>query len=117
MYGYTIGGVIALMGILVVVGVGGFGFAVGGQVAIPTFTPSPTFTPIPPSPTLTPTDRARIRVEPQGSTLRVLSNGTIVQVMPEVVDIEGVVWWHVLGPDGEDGWMVSTLLVLVTPEP
>ncbi len=55
-FGYTAGGVLAIIGIIMVIGLGGAGAAVGGQVALPT--PSPTATSPPtetptPSPTVT----------------------------------------------------------------
>ncbi len=58
-FGYTAGGVLTIIGILFVIGLGGAGAAVGGQVALPTplpsETPTPSQTPTP-SPSLTPSE-------------------------------------------------------------
>ena len=161
-YGYSIGGALALTGLLLLIGFGGAGVAVTEQVAIPTFTPSPTLiptvtltptltptitpsltptltptstptltptitkTPIPPTPTPTPVlaivnvpgfDGARIRTEPLGSTITVIANGTVVQVLPDSVVLNDVLWYHVITPDGVEGWIVAQLLDLVTPTP
>ena len=141
-YGYSIGGALALAGLLTLIGLSSAGMVLVGQVGIPTFTPTPTLTPtltltpsITPSPTLTPTptrtpvpptptptpvlavvnvpgfDGARIRERPQGPTITVVANGTVVQILPEdSVLIDDVLWYHVLTPDGLDGWMVAALL-------
>lgn len=66
--GYTLGSVVAILGIVAVIGFSSIGAAFSGNIAIPspiptsTFTPTPlpptataTMTPIPPTPTLTPT--------------------------------------------------------------
>ena len=58
LFGYSIGGAVALLVVVMLIGVSGAGIAVGGQIAIPTYTPSPTTPPtatFTPSPTLTPT--------------------------------------------------------------
>jgi hypothetical protein len=71
LFGYTLGGAMLLLGILVVIGISGAGVAFGGQVALPTpipsrtptptmtltpsLTPSATNTPVPPTGTLTAT--------------------------------------------------------------
>lgn len=65
--GYTLGGTVALLGIILVIGIGSAGAAFGGRLGLPTLiptatptltlTPTATFTPVPPSltPSLTPT--------------------------------------------------------------
>ncbi len=65
MFGYTFGAALALMGVVLLVALGSAGAAVGGQIALPTFTPTPTLTPsltptltstpVPPTDTPTPT--------------------------------------------------------------
>jgi hypothetical protein len=65
LFGYTFGAVIALLGIIVVIGVSGASAVFGAQVALPTLVPTPTptwtltptmtSTPVPPTATLTPT--------------------------------------------------------------
>lgn len=92
----------------------------------PTLTFTPTRTPVPPTPTPTPVlaivnvpgfDGARIRTEPLGSTITVVSNGTVVQVFPDSATLNGVLWYHVITEDGIEGWIVGQLLDLVTPTP
>jgi hypothetical protein len=66
--GYTLGSLVAILGIVSVIGLGGAGAVVGGNIAMPTLAPTatptstpvpptstPTVTPIPPTPTVTPT--------------------------------------------------------------
>jgi len=65
LFGYTFGGALALLGIILLIGLGGTGAVVGGQMALPTpipsatqtITPTPTLTltPVPPTDTPTPT--------------------------------------------------------------
>lgn len=65
LFGYTFGGALTLLGIILLIGLGGTGAVVGGQMALPTpipsatmtitTTPTLTLTPIPPSETPTPT--------------------------------------------------------------
>lgn len=68
LFGYTLAGVVALTGVVLLVGLGGAGAAIGGNIALPTpvpptstttFTASPTntltSTPVPPTDTPTPT--------------------------------------------------------------
>ena len=89
----------------------------------PTTTPSPTLTPthtpVPPTPTPTPVfavvnvpefDGGRLRESPQGNTITILLNGTVVEVLPDTIEIDSVLWLHVITEDGIEGWMVSTLL-------
>jgi hypothetical protein len=58
LFGYTVGAVVVLLGILVVIGVSGVGASFGAQIALPTPIPTstPTQTPVPPTktPSLTP---------------------------------------------------------------
>ena len=65
LFGYSIGGTILLIAIVLVIAFGGFGAVVSGNIALPTGTPTitpsvtstlpPTNTPIPPTETFTPT--------------------------------------------------------------
>ncbi|MEN8173762.1 MAG: DUF389 domain-containing protein [Chloroflexota bacterium] len=57
LFGYTLGGTVALLSIIVLIGVSSAGYAVGGQVALPTLVPSATSTPTI-TPTLPPTNTA-----------------------------------------------------------
>lgn len=107
---------------------------------------TPTRTPVPPTATLTPTATttstltptstlsptptpvlalvqasagggAFIRNQPAGEIITIVANGSLMQVLPETVEEEGVTWVHVLSPDGVEGWMVQGLLVTATPAP
>jgi hypothetical protein len=56
LFGYTFGGAVALLGVILVIGIGSAGAAFGGKIAIPTPLPTLTATPVPPTLTPTPTD-------------------------------------------------------------
>jgi hypothetical protein len=156
LFGYTLGGAITLLGVIVLIGLSGAGAAFSGQVALPTPIPTatytvtptltPTFTPVPPTltPTLTVTpttpptatqtptpsptpvyarvftadgNGALLRSEPGGAVIRSYFDGTLMQVLPELQTVDGIVWVKVLAPDGTQGWMVQTLLATATPAP
>ncbi len=51
LFGYTFGGAVALVGVILVIGIGSAGAAIGGKIALPTPVPSSTFTLPPPTPT------------------------------------------------------------------
>ena len=93
------------------------------QTPTETLTPSP----VPPTPTPTPVlavvdvpgfDGARVRREPNGPTVAVLNNGTIVVLLGEEQEIDNRVWVRVQTIEEPiiEGWMVSTLLSLALPE-
>ena len=157
LFGYTLQGVIAITGMILVIGIGGAGAVFGAQLALPTatptvtptITPSPTatLTPIPPTSTLTPTitpspsptptatitpsptpvfalvraesgGGAYIRDEPGGEIVGLVSNGTMMQVVPETEQMENnTTWVQVISPDGLQGWMMQGLLLTATPAP
>ncbi len=84
-------------------------------------TPTPTITPQP-----TPVyariysaegGGAFIRTEPGGVILRILSNDTLIIVLPEIKTYNGVIWVHVRMKDGVEGWVMRSLLVFATPLP
>jgi hypothetical protein len=109
--------------------------------------PSPSSTAIPPTPsdtptsTLVPTATPTITVTPSptpvyglvnagelngviirpepGSMLisTTLLNGSVVEILPEVVNKNGFIWIHVRAPDGKEGWVQSGLIVTATPRP
>jgi len=62
---------------------------------------------------------AHLRVEP-GLTARIIRtylNGTPMLVIPgAIVEADGFQWLNVIAPDGNQGWMLQSLLQLVTPE-
>ncbi len=90
---------------------------------VPTRVPSATITPVP-----TPLwayinasqgGGALIRREPSFNAPLVISliNGNLVQVLPEMVEAEGVTWVKIRMDDGREGWIVRSLLVTATPSP
>jgi hypothetical protein len=159
LFGYTLGGVVILLGVISIIGISGAGAAFGGQFALPTPVPIPTSTPtltatrtatpVPPTATLTPTitstvtpsatstlsptptpmyalinatgdSGAFLRAEAgfDGPPIRTYFNGTLVQVLPDTVEIEGRVWAHVIiVSDGTEGWILQSLLAMATPAP
>jgi uncharacterized membrane protein len=96
----------------------------------PTSTFTPTLTPsLTPTPTLTYTPTAtpvlaivrtdlpegvRIRAEPGGETTGFLSNNTLIILLPETMVKEGTNWVHVITPGGIQGWIVQSLVTIVT---
>jgi len=96
----------------------------------PTYTLTPTFTPtLTPTSTLTPTatpilaivqtdtEGARIRLEPGGETIGFLANNSLVILLPETAEKDGVAWVRVIAPDGAQGWIVQSLVLRVTATP
>lgn len=63
---------------------------------------------------------AFIRREPGGNVLATLDNGSIVQILPETQDFNGVLWIHVLANLNDiriEGWIIQTVLETATPVP
>ncbi len=153
LFGYTLSGVIVLIGIILVIGISVAGVAIRTHLGLPTPVPSPTPTltstptqtptPLPPtstytptpslSPTFTPTisstptatsvfavirtdlpEGVRIRAEPGGEVIGFLSNNTVIILLSEIVEKEGTIWVHILTTDGKRGWIVQSLIVVVT---
>jgi hypothetical protein len=162
LFGYTLSGAMALLGIILLIGMTGAGAAWGAQIALPTpiptatptitLTPTLTLTPVPPTDTLTPlpptdtpTPTVTLTLTPtpsptpvlalvaagegggaflraqaglEGVPIVTLTNGTLVQVLPdEFIVKDGYTWVHVQAPDGKAGWMLEILLVIATPAP
>jgi hypothetical protein len=156
LYGYTFGGVLTLLGVILFMGLGGTGAVLGGQMALPTpiptatltITPTLTETLTPKPPTLTPThtqtqtltpsptvtltptptpvfaviqtedgNGALMRDEPGGTVVGSYVDGTILQLLPGVIEQNGVAWVRVIAPDGTNGWIFQELLVIATPAP
>lgn len=46
-----------------------------------------------------------------------LPNDQPVQVLPEVVKVDGAYWVHILMEDGKEGWVLRNLLLTATPAP
>ena len=168
-FGYTLGGAVALICIILLIGFSGFGAVLGAfgtPLALPTPLPTATFTltppptitptltpsltPLPPSltptitasltpsiaPTITPTGTplpvyARINAseESGGAFIRggpgfdnkpivALTNGTLLQILPDFVEVDGAVWEHVIVVQtGLEGWILQRLLQVATPAP
>lgn len=84
----------------------------------PTITPTSTATPILALVTVNNTEGARIRSEPGGETIGFLTNGTVLIILPESTqEIDEVMWVQVLAPDGTQGWILESLITIVTPIP
>ncbi len=154
LFGYSLGGVIALIGIILALGFSGAGAVLGAQVGLPTatFTPSPTLppsvtpseTPEPPTQTLTPSLTpspsdtptqtptpsptpvlalvnselgAVLRDAPNGQIIALLSNGALLQLLPETqIDQFGAVWVKAIYlEENIVGWIQQSLIVTATP--
>jgi hypothetical protein len=84
----------------------------------PTITPTPTATPILALVTVNNTEGARIRSEPGGETIGFLTNGTMLTILPETKqEVDGVIWVQVLTAEGTKGWILESLVTIVTPTP
>jgi len=101
-------------------------------MVIKTSTPIPTSMPSATSsliPTLEPTPAyaiiasssgggANLRTEPGGGTVITgLSNGLMVEVLPEIQSIGTAIWVHVRTLDGIEGWVLQTVLTVTTQTP
>jgi hypothetical protein len=93
------------------------------RTLIPTKTPTQTITPVP-TPiwariSATGGNGALVRAEANYNATVVSSvlNGTLVEVLPEVVNNGEVAWVHVRLVNGKDGWIVRSLLRTATPAP
>ena len=61
---------------------------------------------------------ASVRSEPgKGTVVASLSNGSIVQVFPEIESVENVIWVHIRISDGKDGWVLQGVLKATTLTP
>lgn len=112
----------------------------------PTLTPTHTPTPVPPTATLTPTQTlpptptatptltptptpmylvlstgtglgAVVRSEPAGRVIGLLAEDTLVEVLPDRIEKDGVTWVRIIAPDQLEGWVRLNLLVPPTPRP
>lgn len=104
---------------------------------------SPTITPVPPTttPTLTPTRTLKptatrtplpsptpviaivsapgtegilLRTTPGGDIIKSYLNGIPMQILPDSFLLNGLLWTHVIAPDGTEGWMLQSLLATPT---
>jgi uncharacterized membrane protein len=100
LFGYTLGGAVALAGVILLMGLTGAGAVFGAQIALPTVTPS--LTPVPP--TLTPT--ATITVTPVPPTLTPTATQTLTPeptITPTVTPSPTPVLAYVLAPEDFGG--------------
>lgn len=81
----------------------------------PTSTPSPTSTPVFAQVQALTGGGAVLRADPGGAILTTLSNGALVQLLPDTVKKNGVTWVHVITSNGTQGWILQSLLSGVTP--
>jgi hypothetical protein len=98
-------------------------------------TPEPSLTPtlkipatIPPTSTLTPEATpvyalifsetgANVRASPGSDTIIArLPNGYLVEVLSEIQILDGITWLHIRTTDGDEGWIIQSLVVTATPE-
>jgi hypothetical protein len=97
--------------------------------ALPSSTPVPSDTPtLSPTPEPTPS-YAIITADPQyggavvrttpatGTGIAILANGSVVQVLPETVSVNGVVWAHIRMEDTREGWVLQGVLTPTTRTP
>jgi hypothetical protein len=63
---------------------------------------------------------AFLRKTPKGEWLATLDNGEIVEVLPDVQEVNGVPWAHVIALKGGarlEGWVLQSVIVYATPIP
>jgi hypothetical protein len=61
---------------------------------------------------------ANLRKMPNGKFLAVLDNGTLVEVLPDIQEVTGVTWAHVVATKNGiriEGWILQSVLVTATP--
>jgi hypothetical protein len=123
LFGYSLGGVVTLVCIILLIGLGGAGAAIGGQVGLPTpvpsptptwtLTPTPTNTPIPPTATSTPTPTLTATPTPTDTPT---PTPTPVLAVVQAGDAGGAFYRD--APDGEViGLLANGSVVQVLSEP
>lgn len=61
---------------------------------------------------------AKIRTQPGGTVIRSYLNNTLVVVLPDTVEQDGLIWAHVIIlEDDTEGWILQSLLLVATPAP
>jgi hypothetical protein len=61
---------------------------------------------------------AKIRTQPGGTVIRSYLNNTLVIVLPDTVEQDGLIWAHVIIlEDNTEGWILQSLLLVATPAP
>ncbi len=59
-----------------------------------------------------------LRKTPQGTYLATLDNGSIVEVLPEIQELSGTAWAHVIATKNGtrlEGWILQSVLITATP--
>jgi hypothetical protein len=125
LFGYTVGGALALLGIVLAIGMSGAGAAFGAQIALPTFTPTPTYTitpsltptltPVPP--TLTPTETPVPPTLTPTSTLTLTPSPTPTPLYALVAPEDGAVIRDEPGGTVISSYVQGMLLQVLDPEP
>ncbi len=86
--------------------------------ATATITLVPTATPVYGMVTAGDANGVIIRPEPASSLIvTTMLNGSLVEILPEVINKGGVNWIHVRTPDGKEGWVQQGLIATATPRP
>jgi hypothetical protein len=63
---------------------------------------------------------AYIRREPGGNVIATLDNGSVVQILPETQDLNGVLWIQISATRNDirvEGWIIQSVLETATPVP
>jgi hypothetical protein len=63
---------------------------------------------------------AYIRREPGGNVIATLDNGSIVQILPDTQDYNGILWIHIVATRNDirvEGWIIQSVLETATPVP
>jgi uncharacterized membrane protein len=85
----------------------------------PTLTMSPAPTPVWAKVNAREGNGILVRSEPSfaSGVVQSLLNETLVEVLPEVITSEGVTWIKIRTVNGNEGWVVRSLLITATPAP
>lgn len=59
---------------------------------------------------------ANVRAEPGSETIIArLPNDYLVEILPEIQVLNGITWLHIRTADGDEGWIIQSLVVTATP--
>jgi hypothetical protein len=59
---------------------------------------------------------ANVRAEPGSETIIArLPNDYLVEILPEIQVLNGITWLHIRTTDGDEGWIIQSLVVTATP--
>jgi uncharacterized membrane protein len=88
---------------------------------VPSLTQTQTLTPDP-TPVwaiVSPVQGAYVRAEPDytAQIVDTVMGGSLVQVLPDTQNVEGVIWAHIITNSNIEGWIVQAILVTATPIP